>query len=585
MIVARAKTTKSKDKERMMNMKRMIFRAALLFGAATMLLFTGCINPIGTGASGDISRHNTKDVNNGFFYQIWDNDKGSPTLTYANQAAGRYTLTWKGTDSSWNFVCGKGWKPSSTTRVVQYTGTFAPNKNSSGSDYQNCLLDFYGWANNNGLEYYVLESYGEYNVSKDSSYSKLGGTYTSNGATYQAYYTRKTGQPTPAGTGDFDQIYSIRTSRVTPGGSVSGKIIFADHVKVWSDNGHPVSLASTDWQIMATEGYGSVSGSSDITVSEGTAGPTGDMSTLANSVFRGDSSTANTGDTRGYWAANVAKTNANMTVSYTALPIELQFGNINGSKIDLTVLITLAALVPNPSDGTSYTRYIQVIGFIGQATIDTTAKTITATPLWKNSGTASETSDESSWLQQFTATLNDNNTLSFNYDFHKWFGMPASSNAYGDYGIAARTGAQKGASNPLLLGASAPTTPVDRAALLAAITPPKNLPVTAIPKIGSGMANLTVTSNWSAYSVESGQNNGVVQLQFTNPASPAKVQIELIVIDPVTNQAVFDFRATDSNPNYWGWGGEIKFPQAQKRYTIVIRKVAANPVSFSLRAW
>lgn len=51
-------------------------------------------------------------TNNGFFYSLYTD--GGGTVTYNNDAAGAYDVTWK---DCGNFVAGKGWNPGSARYV------------------------------------------------------------------------------------------------------------------------------------------------------------------------------------------------------------------------------------------------------------------------------------------------------------------------------------------------------------------------------------------------------------------------------------------------------------------------------------
>jgi hypothetical protein len=203
---------------------------------------------------------NRTGTNNGFYFSYWN--QGSENTTYTGipvmtlGAAGNYSVTWS---NVYNFTAGKGWAKGSPTRVIDFSGSFDGGSNG--------YLAVYGWTKNKLIEYYVVESYGAWTPPGGTSK----GTFTSDGGTYKIYETTRTNQPSIIGTATFQQYWSVRTTKRS-----SGKVTFANHVAAWKAKG--MELGTTwDYQIMETEGYHS-SGSSNITVSEGTVSSETSMS-------------------------------------------------------------------------------------------------------------------------------------------------------------------------------------------------------------------------------------------------------------------------------------------------------------------
>src|SRR5947207_10872799 len=92
--------------------------------------------------------------NNGFFYSFYLSSGSACMTMTGNFGGGNYSTTWN-LGSSGNMVAGKGWNPGSTTRVVGYN---AGNFSTSGNAY----LSLYGSSTNPLIEYYVADSWGNF---------------------------------------------------------------------------------------------------------------------------------------------------------------------------------------------------------------------------------------------------------------------------------------------------------------------------------------------------------------------------------------------------------------------------------------
>jgi endo-1,4-beta-xylanase len=189
---------------------------------------------------------NSTGTHNGFFYSYWK-DSGNVTMTLG--AAGNYGVQWSGIN---NTVVGKGWNPGSN-HTVNYSGSF----NCGG----NCYLALYGWTTNPLIEYYIVDNFGSFNPGSQATRM---GSVTTDGSTYDIFRSQRVNQPSIQGTATFFQYWSIRQQKRT-----GGTITTANHFNAWRGLG--LNLGTFNYQILATEGFQS-SGSSNITVSEGTGG-------------------------------------------------------------------------------------------------------------------------------------------------------------------------------------------------------------------------------------------------------------------------------------------------------------------------
>ncbi|KAG6828749.1 hypothetical protein H0H93_014756, partial [Arthromyces matolae] len=212
----------------------------------------------------------TTGTQDNYFYSLYMED--SSTGTSMDVENGSYSLTWAA--DVVDVVAGLGWNPGSA-QVINYSATFS----TSGNAY----LSVYGWTTSPLVEYYIVESYGDYNPSSGLS---LLGTVTSDGGTYDLYSTTRTNAPSIQGTATFGQYWSIRTSHRT-----SGTVTTANHFNAWKALG--LSMGTFNYQILATEGYEST-GTSSVTVSSGGSSSTGTTTTSTTTTKATTSTTSTT---------------------------------------------------------------------------------------------------------------------------------------------------------------------------------------------------------------------------------------------------------------------------------------------------
>ena len=193
---------------------------------------------------------NATGSDHGHFYTFW-HDTGAGCMTL--DRGGRYGVEWQ-LGKAGNLVAGKGWVKGRLDRVVRYrANAFVPGTNG--------YLALYGWSTDPLVEYYVVENWGDFTPPGGDAVSL--GTVTSDGGTYRLYRTQRIDQPSIAGTATFSQYWSVRSAKRPVGSTAT--ITFGNHVAGWHKLG--LKLGVPDYQVMATEGFGS-SGRSDIRLLE-----------------------------------------------------------------------------------------------------------------------------------------------------------------------------------------------------------------------------------------------------------------------------------------------------------------------------
>lgn len=222
----------------------------LLFRIKTKLLSSiafslGMLFAIQQSNAQTISSNQTG-THNGYYWSFWTEGGGTASMTLG--AAGNYSTTWS---SIQNFTAGKGWKTGTRDRVVCFEGTY--NGGTNG------FLAVYGWTKDPLIEYYVVESHGQWDPPGNTADIKNVGSFFSDGDTYDVYQSQRVNKPSIIGNATFYQFWSVRRTKRS-----SGTVTFKNHVDQWEKSG--LKLGTTwDYQIMETEGYGS-SGNSNITV-------------------------------------------------------------------------------------------------------------------------------------------------------------------------------------------------------------------------------------------------------------------------------------------------------------------------------
>ena len=176
----------------------------------------------------------------GYTYEYWK-DQGTGTLTLKPDG---FNVNWSNIN---NLLGRKGIRPGSTSQIVTYSATYNPNGNS--------YLCVYGWTKGPLVEYYIVDSWGDWRPPGATSM----GTVSSDGGTYDIYRTQRVNQPSIEGTQTFYQYWSVRTQKRT-----SGTITVGNHFTAWAGKG--MNMGSLYEVSMTVEGYQS-SGTASVSMS------------------------------------------------------------------------------------------------------------------------------------------------------------------------------------------------------------------------------------------------------------------------------------------------------------------------------
>lgn len=160
------------------------------------------------------------------FFTHW---KDGGEATFKLDAQGNFRIDWVG--GNYNYVGGPGWERGDRNRVIGYR-----LDEDSGASY----VTLYGWGYNKDMdptdpahlvEYYVIQR----GVRTGGQGGEQGVSFVSNGVEYTTWRTVRTQKPSINNTATFYQYWSRPMEQLPLG--VDHRIIFADHVDAWEQNG------------------------------------------------------------------------------------------------------------------------------------------------------------------------------------------------------------------------------------------------------------------------------------------------------------------------------------------------------------
>lgn len=209
-----------------------------------MMCCTFILSAVSVQAATTITSNQTGN-HDGYDYELWK-DYGNASMTL--NSGGTFSCSWSNIG---NVLFRKG-KKFDSTKTHSQLGNISV---SYGCDYRpsgNSYLCVYGWTQDPLVEYYIVDSWGDWRPPGASSK----GTITVDGGTYDIYETTRTNQPSIIGTATFKQYWSVRRDKRT-----SGTISVSEHFKAWESRG--MTMGKMYEVALTVEGYQS-SGSANV---------------------------------------------------------------------------------------------------------------------------------------------------------------------------------------------------------------------------------------------------------------------------------------------------------------------------------
>lgn len=170
-------------------------------------------------------------------YELWK-DSGTTTMTLEGQ--GLFRCQWEDINNALfrigkKFDCTQTWEEIGQI-TVKYGADYFPVGNS--------YLCIYGWTREPLVEYYVVQSWGNWRPPGAESL----GVITVDGSQYDVYVTTRTNQPSIDGTQTFQQFWSVRKGKRT-----EDTVSLTEHFRAWQELG--LELGKLYEVALTVEGY------------------------------------------------------------------------------------------------------------------------------------------------------------------------------------------------------------------------------------------------------------------------------------------------------------------------------------------
>lgn len=227
----------------------MMKKVLLLLAALLLLTASGCTSKAGAPTEPSAERvaeastapaaitENELGTVDDYDYELWK-DRGTTDMTLTG--GGTFTCNWSDINNALfrigkKFDCTQDWEQIGNI-TIDYGADYYPVGNS--------YLCAYGWTREPLVEYYVVQSWGNWRPPGAEAIA----TVEIGGSTYDIYETQRVNQPSIDGTQTFQQYWSVRKGKRT-----EDTICLSDHFRAWEELG--LELGKLYEVALTVEGY------------------------------------------------------------------------------------------------------------------------------------------------------------------------------------------------------------------------------------------------------------------------------------------------------------------------------------------